>query len=1398
VLVVVAVGLGITQTAWGQERIRELAVRAIHDELGLDATFDEVEVEITALPPGIDIVARGIDLEHPEHGAFIRADMLRIHPSLTAFLGGNVDLERIELDGPSVHLLVRDGEIVNGPTLRETGGSDEIVLPFEHVVIRDGKVSFDVRPHVAGELHELELQLDVADGDLEIDLYCGGGFVEGPPGREAIESFAFGGGVYLSRGEEPTLVDASELLLQTTPVEIRLSEARIPIPFEQDWEGRVELRVDIEPALAWAAPLLPEGLPPLSGQVDLDVRAGDSGDGPSGEGRVSLLDAVVESKGIGERIDLQLAGDLHRLRILEGSEARVILDGGVARIQGHLDLDEGAGFPLEVRADVDDLELEKLLDQLGVGPDAIIHWPMSGRAELAGTLLPLELNGPVSVESPTFHVTENGPYHAAGSGRLFQTPRGRIRGRWRITEEALDFLDMSLDTARSHVDVPLVHIGFMNTFRVDVRTQQLDLRDISPLAGIEVGGVVTQATLTVGPDFLAPRVEGTFRARDFLFGGFDMADVVESDFHLSDDYMTAHFPNLRAEKNTSRYRVDDLAIDFQGGMEVNGHLRASRLTLADLYDVFGFEGDERYEPYQSVMRGHATLHYSLGHEGDGPNGTLETELDFDMLESELAGYAFGPGKLQANWRWLDWERGVESGVLTVHHFGLSKGDGSVAISGRMGLGTQLALTVAADQLAIRETEGFEDLPALHGTFAILGDIRGTMAVPRMHLDLAMTGLRWGDTMLGDARAYVRLTDRSDPWVAATNGWNEVPEDAPCGHARHGFATGRWAPGPPIMTVDGPEPARETPQAFLLCGEGLDGQVRVDLAFGWTDVFPMRGVIDVRDMVLDPYLGDLGENVGGSLSGRIALDRGALLEQHRLGGRLRIDALEVAAFEGGTPVAARNDGPIVARIRNGGLEVERAVLRGSGSRLRLGGTASHRGDLALQVDGRLDLGVLSSLSDSVEESAGRLRLRVNVNGNVDDPTVFGSGEISSGRLVVAALPAPLESLEGELSFSERRVLIQRFEGELAGGTLAATGAAEARDGSLESYDIEIDLRDVNLRDEDMALSFDSDLRAQWSQGDRLPLLTGELRMDRARYRKDVHLSPQLGQLYRPQRAEVERYDPEADNVRLDLRLVTRAPLRVDNNIFRNVDVMVDDGDRPFRIVGTDQRYGVVGNLVIPRGGVRFRNTNLDIQRGEVRFDDESRVDPHFDILTETEIRRQQSQQDASIPAWRVQVRAHGTMDGFRLDATSQPQLSQDDIMLLLTVGLTSNEAQQLLQEGDIGSTALEVLSAISGVNDEVTNAVGVIDEFALTTRYSPVDGRQEPVVTIGKRISDRVRLSAATGLTTTAGQQRTVQAGLEWQVGDQTSLQVIYDSLNRESASSFGNVGVDLHWRIEFE
>ncbi len=1394
VLITLFVGMAITQADWGERKISEMAVEALRNELGLEATLGDVEVRYAFFPPEVFVHVTDIDLDHPEYGDFAEAGALVIRPSLLAFLSGQVDLQRIELAAPTLHLQIEDGRIVNLPTLPETqGGTTE--LPFSRIAIREAEVDVDAGELGQGALRDLSLTIEADGSEMDIELDCEEGWVEHLGGRDTLQRLLFEGEIDL----DEEVADIERAALRTPYFRTIVRDAVVSFDLERGYAGNFFARLD----LAQIERLPIEVGIPLSGVVEVEADVRGQGAKPEGEGQVRLLDVRIDDKwGLGDEMALEVAADTERVEIREGSVAHL-------RHTGHVDLlasvqlDAERGYPLELGADIHSLNLGALMDQLGVTRNSIINWPMSGRGELRGTLSPLAIEGPLNIRSEGFLVTID-PWHQRNGRRLMGVERGTIRGTWRFDEEAAKFLNMHVDTGRSQVDVPLVHLGFDNRVRVEGSSTNINLADISPFTTFEMAGVGSANVVLTGT-FWDPEVRGSTKMRDFAFDTFPMGDV-ETDYFMRNDYLAVVFPNVRAEKNTSRYRIDDLVLDFKDErIEVTGHLRASRMTLEDVYHVFHYENDERFGAVQGVARGHMTLRYTFDWPRDGPNGTFETNMDFDILGATVTDIEFQSGQFAGRLLWRDYTQGLDGAELTIDHLELRKGDGTLAVAGairpdRAGTPTQLHLTVSADQLAIAETEGInESLPELQGIYSVLGEIRGTPSVPRAHLDLSFTGLRWDNTFLGDARAYVRLTDRSDPWVREAAQWDEVPEDEPCAHARYGLARGRWRPDPPIRTADGMAPALETPMAYLVCGEGMGGELAVDMAMGWTDVYPLRGVIDFKRMELDPILRQAvpDRDLGGNVSGRIALTAGDMLRDGSLGGWVRLNRLRLAARDAVADrrFRIRNDGPIDIRLERGGFTVNRARLAGPGTLLAVSGGGDQRGQLGMRVDGTVDLRALETLSTEVAHSSGELAVRVDINGTASDPTIHGDAEIAGGRVLLAQMPyVEIEDLSGRIDFNRRRAEFENFQARIAGGAFRMNGASTIRGGELRNYRFDMRLRDALLRPEEgVRLGLDGDAQFTWEAGQRLPRLEGELRIARGRYNRPIQLSPTLGQLYRPQRAEVERYDPDADNIEVDLRIVDRGSFRIRNNLL-DLDLRIDDSDRPFRVVGTDQRYGVLGRLEVDRGTVRFRNTNLDVTRGEIRFNDETRLDASFDVLAETEVRRQQTSADLTAPAWRVSVRAHGNMDAFRLDASSQPQLSQEDLMLLLTVGMTSAEAAQL-EAGDVGGTALEALSALAGVNEEVTNAVQVIDEFAITTRYSPVTGRPEPMVTVGKRITDRVRLSAATGLT---GSERTFQTGVEWQVGDQTSFQVLYDNINRESASSFGNVGLDFHWRLEFE
>ena len=108
-----------------------------------------------------------------------------------------------------------------------------------------------------------------------------------------------------------------------------------------------------------------------------------------------------------------------------------------------------------------------------------------------------------------------------------------------------------------------------------------------------------------------------------------------------------------------------------------------------------------------------------------------------------------------------------------------------------------------------------------------------------------------------------------------------------------------------------------------------------------------------------------------------------------------------------------------------------------------------------------------------------------------------------------------------------------------------------------------------------------------------------------------------------------------------------------------------------------------------------------------------------------------------------------------------------------------------------STALpELLWSLSGVDDELSRLVPMIDELRITTDYSRRTGRAEPRVRVAQRLTPRVRIGASAGL----AESRDFEANLEVRWTDNLSFEVGYEN---DTDFDLGNIGGDLRWRMEF-
>lgn len=1348
------------------------ATRALREQLGLTADIAEVDID----PERFEVLVRRVSLDHPTHGRFADAEALRIRPSLWALMRGSLDLHTITIEQATLFLKLREGRIVNLPPMPESESSGEdLDLPFRFFRIKDSRLVVDASPVANLELRNIDIHLDASVADeLRAHVSAAGGFVNHAMGSDKLEALELVGGF----GHQALQID--RFRFETPAVTVGLRRAQLSLPLGEWYRGAFSLELDVPQLERW-----PHGweLPPLLGHLSVQAELEGRGDRPEGTARVLLHRGAVDGFGLGERVAVDVHFDRQRVAFEGGVD--LVEKGGRVQLDGAVELAEGV--PMEVHGNVDGVSFAKLMKQLGVSDNAIVDWQIAGQFSLKGTLSPLALEGPMRMPTRRFQVLRDA-WHKSPRRPILGVERALLDGQVRVLASGLYFrnVDITLPSSKLFANVKL---GFDNDLDVSARAAHWNLNDVSPLLEFPLGGNGV-FDVTVDGSFQDPTVEGAVSVRDFSFNRYRFGDI-ETDFVIDQDLMGVTFPRIEAKKHDSRYAVVAASLDFRNdAFRAGGDLEIESMEVADFYHTFHYEGDERFEPYQATLEGSARVDYTMDYPGDSENGTMVATFDFDVPHTNLNGYAFRDGHLAGSWKWYDHALGYRGGELRIDRMSMRKGAGTVNVSGKMGLDGKLDLVAIGDRIAFRDTEGFRDrMKGVTGSYGVTATVEGVASRPRMHMDLIGTGMAVHGEPIGDGRAYVRLTDREDPWIAEALGWegDEVPEGERCAHGRRGFARSSWPEDPPLVTREGPMPVLDQPMAWVVCGQALDGQVQVDLAVGRTEVMPLRGRVRLADLHFGKLLprSRRGGPMRGTLSGVVDLWEGAMKRPETLAGRVVLDELRAGQLD----VELSNSGPVDVRFREGAFDVISANFVGPSSQLYVAGGASLSQGLALRFDGSVDLGLVSTLSDTVTDAAGTLLLEFKVSGPMANPSVYGSAFIQGAALEAASFSHPIDDVTGKVTFTAHRIVLEDFSAKVAGGTLRWDGVAALAGRGIGSYRLNILADGMSLTPRDgIELGFGARTRLEWQKGQRVPKLSGVLDLDQLDYTRPIKMNRSFGELYTATRTEAHNYDPEADLIELDLTVEQSRPLFVRNNLI-DAELRIDGSRGPFRLVGTDQRFGVLGQMGVRKGKVRFRDANFEIRQGEISFSDETRVNPSFDLRAVTDISRTSDQTN-----WHIQIRAWGNRDEFQFKLTSDPYLAEDDIALLLTVGMTHSELAQI-ETGDLtSSAALEALASVSGVEQEVHRALPEIDDFRIASAYSEQSNRTEPQLFIGKRIAKNLRLSASTGIS----ESRDFSTGVELRLNDETSVEAMYQNQNATSTSQIGDVGVDLKWRLEFD
>jgi translocation and assembly module TamB len=1204
------------------------------------------------------------------------------------------------------------------------------------------------------------------------------------------------------------------------------------------FDGHVRLRAPI--ALAERAASLPE----TDGWVgvDADVRYADDTILPDVSGSIEAHGVRLAQYSFAQELHSQVTV---RRNLVQSPTTTLRIGGGTVTLSDTV-IDPLAGKLEKTRLDVAGVNFTTLLRDLGVHPNSYVGWDIRElhAPVIAGTFAPLKLDGDFTAKTYAFGVYDR-PAEDRTRERLVGFSEAQIASHLAVRPDSLRFQDVRAILPHSRIEGGFCSLGFNNELRVDAPRVFADLDDISPLGPVALHGRA-EVSARIGGIFNRPEIEGDIQS----IAGFAVSDVAFGDLssgHLKVDVMApeVEVTSVRAKRRDSPYEVPTATLRFGGGrgFVVNAVGSSGGFGLRDLLSMFGLDDDPRFDEIDARIATRAGVHVALGGPEDRcGGGYVAIEAKSHLTGVELYGERFAQGDADVALKWYDRDQGIAGADLDVRSFVLDKvqppagtragATGTILGSASIRRGGALAANVMAQGVPLSRVDalgaaGRQVEGSISGVAHVTGELDDFKPdagfVTRAELDVA--GMRVREVALPGSHLDVRFTQRM------------TPAKRVIGHTRCGAPI-----APPFDKAA--YLADTSPRGdWAVSGDLFGGSVLMrDVVLTRAKSPSLTGRVSLRGLDLgalarigadrkaeadEAIEAPASSGFGGQLWGELIVDEIAVDRPDRSRARLFLGPTVVS--RGGQKLTLKPpQAPLTLaddRVDMPPLEVTLDTPDGfRGGFVLTGGIAKVTRDPTLMLEARLnpvDLAVVKRLVPRVDAATGSIDGALRLSGKLASPAIAGELHARGDVIEVHGLPSAITDVNVDLRATATQVTATG-RGSFAGGAVAFDATLPLRGLEIGALDSHVAARGLRLAPADgIAATCDADLQVTFDpkasgEGAALPHVAGDVSIDTFAYTRPISLTTDLTSLgARARRTEVNSYDPTLDFVALDLHLKSRKPLVIKNNLVE-VQLAIDSGS--LDVAGTNQRIGLRGALrTLPGGRFHFQQSDFEVRQGIIRFDDPTRVAPNVDISAVTEYRRYTDTSAAAAAGagagtgdgpsaasttggtrggslWRITLHAYGDADNLRVDMTSEPSLSQEDIVLLLAVGMTRAELDQL-QASSIGtSIALNYLGAASGADRAVKQALPIIDDFRFGSAYSTVTGKTEPQLTVGKRLTNDLRASVTAGLS----EDRELRSNIEWRLNNRLSVQGSYDNINDVSSSALGNVGVDLRWRLEFE
>jgi outer membrane protein assembly complex protein YaeT len=484
-------------------------------------------------------------------------------------------------------------------------------------------------------------------------------------------------------------------------------------------------------------------------------------------------------------------------------------------------------------------------------------------------------------------------------------------------------------------------------------------------------------------------------------------------------------------------------------------------------------------------------------------------------------------------------------------------------------------------------------------------------------------------------------------------------------------------------------------------------------------------------VIELFAPNLKMNVEGNLSGSLRLE-GPTIDEignatfEQLRGGLTLTKVELAVEE--TPVKIET--PVTIELAARQVNVSGTRIIGPGIDLSFNGTLGLMNDAGLDfaLKGTVNLGQLPALIPDYTFS-GTMVIDARATGTAGSPQLSGRIDASEFGLTSKNLPIIIAGGTGTIKLAGDRMTLDKFTANANDGTLEINGQARVAEMQPSEWRFDLKGRDVVINYQDVAATANGDLSLQGTQQGQT--LGGSITIPQAEYVPRIDLDNLLaGGTTGLTSAGFGRIGGRMRRsgippISLNIRVEADDSLIVQNKQINAV------GSALINLNGTLNNPDPVGRIESDGGTVRFRGQRYEITSGSIEFPT-GNGEPILNLSAESEI-----------GGYRVTIGFVGPVDAIELNLQSEPSLSRDEVIALITTGraeIGSMTSQDLLRSGAGAAASLVTSNFISKPTEELLG----ISRFQIDPVIRP-NTNPAARLTIGQQFSRNLYLSYSTNL-----------------------------------------------------